>query len=115
MSVPLFWGTNYWSYFVLGLLQACKADWNECIQVTMDEKFPIDSDLFTVPRLLFVCLFVQTVQIVNQCQIIWGTNYWSYFVIDLLQACKADWNKCIQVTMDEKFPNNSDFAQFQGF
>ena len=45
----------------------------------------------------------------------WGTNYWSYFVLGLLQACKADWNECTQVTMDEKFPNDSDFAQFQGF
>ena len=51
------------------------------------------------------------VQIVNECPIILG-----YKLLELLcSRVAADRNKCTQVTMDEKFPIDSDFAQFQDF
>jgi hypothetical protein len=37
---------------------------------TLDEKIPIDSGFCTVPMFLFVCLFLQIVQIINECAII---------------------------------------------
>ena len=51
------------------------------------------------------------VQFVNECPIIFG-----YKLLELLcSRVAADSNECTQVTMDEKFPIDSDFAQFQDF
>ena len=92
---------------LVGLLQARKADSHTGRKVPNRFKFLHNSKAF-------VCLN-RRYKLQMSVPSFWGTNYWSYFVVGSLQACKADRNKCTQVTMDKKFPIGSDFEQFQDF